>query len=266
MKIITFDSSTKALTVALAQTRDELTPVELSEASLEPGDFTIMAAVTTLGKRQHGETLAPAIHTILDQVDWKMSDVDAVVVGVGPGSYTGMRIGVTFAKVWANSAKLPLYSVSSLALVAASAPVQSDFVIPIMDARRQTAYTGLYAFEGETAVAVEPDQHIKFEVWLAKIKTHIKVGSRVTLVGTDIAEFVEMTEKQLNGVEINVIDGWESYPHAVHAFGKVKWTHVEEPTLLVPFYAHATVAEQEWAQRVEGVDTEPNPDDLIDFK
>lgn len=266
MNIITFDSSTKALTVALAQTVGEVSVEELSKATFGPSDFRILASTTTLGKRQHGETLAPAIHTILEQVDWKMSDVDAIVVGVGPGSYTGMRIGVTFAKVWANSLKLPLFSVSSLALMAGAAPVESDFVIPIMDARRQTAYTGLYAFEGETAVAVVPDQHIKFEVWLANIKTHFKVGSRLTLVGTDISEFVEMAKRQLSGVEISVIDSFESYPHAVHSFGKVSWTHVEEPTLLVPYYAHATVAEQEWAQKTEGADTDPKPDDLIDFK
>lgn len=250
MKFITFDSSTKALSVALAEG--------------EPSDFSIKASTTTLGKRQHGQTLAPAIDTILKQADWKMSEIDGIIVGNGPGSYTGLRIGVTFAKVWANSKKLPLYSVSSLVLMAGAATSQSDFVIPIMDARRQTAYTGLYQFDEEVLKAVEPDQHIKFDIFLAKIKQHMGMNSSVTLVGTEIDEFVEMAQRQLSTTNITVIDDWNAYPHAVHAFGKVEWTEIDEPTLLVPNYAHETLAEQEWAEKVD--QDSPNSDELIDFK
>lgn len=250
MKYIVFDSSTKALTVALAEG--------------EAPDFVIKASTTSLGKRQHGQTLAPAIQTILEQVDWKMSEIDEIIVGVGPGSYTGLRIGVTFAKVWANSAKLPLHSVSSLALMAASATPQVDFVIPVIDARRHTAYTGLYRFDGKVLKAVEPDQHMQFDVWLAKVKQHIGVNSSVVLVGVDIDEFVEMAHRQLPTTKISVLDKWDGYPQAVNAFGKVEWHRVSDPALLVPNYAHKTLAEQEWAERhgQEDVDAE----ELIDFK
>lgn len=252
MKFITFDSSTKALSVALAE--GEL-----------PTDFTLKASTTTLGKRQHGQTLAPAVENILKQIDWKMSDIDAIIVGNGPGSYTGLRIGVTFAKVWANATKLPLYSVSSLALMAGSASKQTDFVLPIMDARRQTAYTALYQYDNQAVLqAVEHDQHIKFEEFLAKIKKHINPNSELTLIGTDIDEFVEMASRQLPTTKLIVIDDWNAYPHTVHAFGKVPWMQIEEPTLLAPNYAHATLAEQEWAEKSDS-DT-LNPDELIDFK
>lgn len=253
MKYIAFDTSTKAMTVALAEGDRE---------SQQP--WIIKASTTTLGKRQHGQTLAPAIEVILKQVDWTMDEIDGVVVGIGPGSYTGLRIGVTFAKVWAHAKKLPLYTVSSLGLMAQSAPVDSDFIIPLMDARRGTAYVGLYEFQDGQLTAVKADQHAQFDTWLAGLRTSIKVGDKVTFVGTDIGDFVDMAHKQLNGVEIEVVSDFNAYPQAVAAFEGVPWTRVEDVSVLAPNYAHDTLAEQEWQEKTR--EATPRAEDLIDFK
>lgn len=274
MKYIAFDSSTKALTLALAEgdldfsgtgaTDTATATVTGTTSTASSTAMSVRASTTTLGKRQHGQTLAPAVETILDQVDWKMSDVDAIVVGNGPGSYTGLRIGVTLAKVWANSKKLPLYSVSSLALMANAAARDSDFVIPLMDARRGTAYLGFYGFKENRLTALAKDRHAQFDTWLAQHRLAIPQGSKLTMVGTDIDEFTKMVHQQLNGVEIEVISDFKAYPHAVEAFRGVPLTLVEEPTLLTPNYAHDTLAEREW--QVKTQEEAPISEDLIDFK
>ncbi|XJS10968.1 tRNA (adenosine(37)-N6)-threonylcarbamoyltransferase complex dimerization subunit type 1 TsaB [Aerococcaceae bacterium WGS1372] len=253
MKYIAFDSSTKAMTVALAQGNME-----------SPEPLSIVASTTTLGKRQHGQTLAPAIDTILKQVDWTMAEIDAVIVGVGPGSYTGLRIGVTFAKVWAHSKGLPVYTVSSLALIAQAGSEASDFIIPIMDARRGTAYVGLYRYEEGQLVALQADQHAQFDTWLARLKTTIGVGSAVTLVGSAIEEFVEKAHRQLNGVKIEVVDDFDAYPLAAAAFNIAPKTLVDDDDVLAPNYAHETLAEREWQEKTQEV--QPEAKDLIDYK
>lgn len=253
MKYIAFDSSTKAMTVALA---------EGNIASQEP--LGIRASTTTLGKRQHGQTLAPAIDTILTQADWQMSEIDGIIVGIGPGSYTGLRIGVTFAKVWGHSKGLAVYTVSSLALMAQAAAVDSDYIIPLMDARRGTAYLGLYRYQDDQLVALQADQHQAFDSWLAELAPTIPAGSTVTLVGVGIEDFVGQAHDQLKDVHVKVVSDFKAYPQADAAFNMAPKRLVKDIATLAPNYAHETLAEREWLEKTQA--DKPEAADLIDFK
>lgn len=253
MKYIAFDSSTRAMTVALAEGNID---------SQEP--LAIRASTTTLGKRQHGQTLAPAIETILTQADWQMTDIDGIIVGVGPGSYTGLRIVVTFAKVWGHSKDLPVYTVSSLALMAQAGSVDSDYIIPLMDARRGTAYLGLYRYQDKQLVALQADQHQTFETWLTDLTPTIKVGATVTLVGVGIEDFVKQAQDQLKDIHVKVVSDFKAYPQADAAFNVAPKTLVTDVALLTPNYAHETLAEREWLEKTQV--ERPEAVDLIDFK
>jgi tRNA threonylcarbamoyladenosine biosynthesis protein TsaB len=104
-------------------------------------------------ERNHSLHLMPMIQELLQSTGMKLADLTGLAVGVGPGSYTGVRIGVTAAKTLAWTLKLPLIGVSSLEAMALGAALFNNaaqaqlpaWIVPLMDARRSQVYTGLYS-------------------------------------------------------------------------------------------------------------------------
>jgi tRNA threonylcarbamoyladenosine biosynthesis protein TsaB len=96
----------------------------------------------------HSELLMPAIEHALDVTGTTPSDVSAFVVGSGPGSFTGVRVGASLAKGWAMARGIPLYAYSSLLAVAAGSGI-AGVVCPMFDARRRQVYAACYELSGD---------------------------------------------------------------------------------------------------------------------
>ena len=174
MKIAAFDTSSKALTLAILE------------------DETLLAQMTLNIKKNHSITLMPAIDFLMNSLDMKPTDLDRIVVAQGPGSYTGLRMAVATAKTLAHTLKIELVGVSSLlALV----PEQVEgLVIPIVDARRNNVYAGFY----QSGQAVRPEAHLP----LAEVLEIAGVADQpVTFVG-ETAVFAEQIEAALPGVSV----------------------------------------------------------------
>lgn len=114
------------------------------------------------GQNDHSVTLLPLLEDMLLETGWELSDIDEVFVGVGPGSYTGVRIGVTIAKMIAYLNEIPLKTFSSLALLA-SGSNRDGLILPAIDARRGQAFLGLYRRRGDLLVCIEDDRLELFE-------------------------------------------------------------------------------------------------------
>ena len=97
-------------------------------------------------KKTHSETLMPMFDTLVKTVDLDLSEVDAVAISSGPGSFTGLRIGSATAKGLAEALDKPVVEVPTLAAMAYGIYGSSDLIVPIMDARRMQVYTGGYEF------------------------------------------------------------------------------------------------------------------------
>lgn len=101
---------------------------------------------------KHAELLAPFIERALEEVKRKEWKLDAVAVGIGPGSYTGLRIGLSMAKGLAFSLGIPLIGVSTLKTIAVKAMFRNfnftgnEILIPMIDARRMEVFTAAYDF------------------------------------------------------------------------------------------------------------------------
>src|SRR5690606_31260140 len=91
--------------------------------------------------KTHSLRLMPAIVQLMNDLNMKPNDLDKIVVANGPGSYTGVRIGVTTAKTLAWSLNIPVVGVSSLEVLAYQGRFFNGFVSPFFDARRQTVFT-----------------------------------------------------------------------------------------------------------------------------
>ena len=100
------------------------------------------------GQGQHSKLLALLIKEILDRNDIKKQSLDAVAISEGPGSYTGLRIGVSTAKGICFGLNIPLISVNTLNLIAsmAQSSINGDYdiIIPMLDARRMEVYCSVF--------------------------------------------------------------------------------------------------------------------------
>ncbi|MDO4431793.1 MAG: tRNA (adenosine(37)-N6)-threonylcarbamoyltransferase complex dimerization subunit type 1 TsaB [Aerococcaceae bacterium] len=230
MRTIAVDTSTSALSVALLENQTCI--------------VNTFAATT----QQHGERLLPEVAHLFEPVGWQPSQIERVVVGVGPGSYTGLRIGVTFAKTWSVAKNVPLTTVSSLALLAAhTEKCESDIVVPLMDARRMSAYTAAYRWQNNQLVTILADCHADWEDYLPQLAA--LEGARIVFVGEKIGAFVQKFQELYPQKEVAVVEG--IFPN-VALLEYVEQTAVFDPTTLAPNYAHATVAEQEWLAQTQG--------------
>lgn len=97
----------------------------------------------------HSETLMPAIEKVMDGADARVSDLDAIAVIAGPGSFTGVRIGVCAGRALAHAGNLPVCRIDSLEALAAGAPNARGIVCPILDARRMQVYSAAFCVSAE---------------------------------------------------------------------------------------------------------------------
>ena len=131
MLLLGLDTATKRVGVALANEHGLLGRVELGGPA-------------TVGPPRHAETLAPAIAWCLEKCDAQPAQVSAVAVGIGPGMFTGLRVGVTTAKIFAQALRIPVIPIPSLDLLAYPLRHAHGLVVATIDARRHELYWAMY--------------------------------------------------------------------------------------------------------------------------
>ena len=128
----------------------------------------------------HAEKLHVFIKQILDHNQLKTHNLDAIAVSMGPGSYTGLRIGVSAAKGLAYALNIPLIAVSTLEILARKTQTDNAYIIPVIDARRMEVYSAVYDTQYHLVRKVQADllEEQPFESYLNE-KTVIFVGDAV---------------------------------------------------------------------------------------
>ena len=109
-------------------------------------DDRTIAEYTVDYKKTHSQTLLPMISEMMEMVEMDIASVDAIAVSGGPGSFTGLRIGSATAKGLGLALNKPLVHVPTVDALAYSVYGCQDIICPIMDARRNQVYTGVYTF------------------------------------------------------------------------------------------------------------------------
>ena len=130
-----------------------------SVALLEDGRVT--ASRFSDSPRAHASLTAPFVQEVLEERGLKVSDCSAVCLSMGPGSYTGLRVGSSTAKGLCFGGGIPLLAVSTLDVLVAQAiqeglPEGCRHIVPMIDARRMEVYTALYSADGQRLTEIEP--------------------------------------------------------------------------------------------------------------
>ena len=129
MKILALDSSSLVASVAVVEDDNLL------------GEYTINY------KKTHSQTLLPMLDEVAKMIELDLESIDAIAVSAGPGSFTGLRIGSATAKGLGLALHKSIVSVPTVDALAYNLWGSPDVICPLMDARRQQAYTGLYEFQ-----------------------------------------------------------------------------------------------------------------------
>ena len=129
MRILALDSSGLVASVAVVE-----------DAELR-GEYTINY------KKTHSQTLLPMLEEIVQSTGLDLKEIDAIAIAAGPGSFTGLRIGSATAKGLGLALKKPIVPVSTVDALAYNMYGTDCLVCPIMDARRNQVYTGIYEFK-----------------------------------------------------------------------------------------------------------------------
>lgn len=107
-------------------------------------DGAVLGEVKLVGRQRHAEQLAPAIRYLCDELRVELGHLAAIAVGLGPGLFTGLRVGVTTAKVMAQALRVPVVGVPSLDLVAYPVRHTSRLIVAVLDARRREVFHARY--------------------------------------------------------------------------------------------------------------------------
>ncbi|MBI3088066.1 MAG: tRNA (adenosine(37)-N6)-threonylcarbamoyltransferase complex dimerization subunit type 1 TsaB [Candidatus Omnitrophica bacterium] len=129
MKLLAIETSSSQLGVAV-----------LDEAK-------VLASYEVLAERVHAVELPQALTRVLQESDSTLEQLDGVAVDIGPGSFTGLRIGIAFVKALLFRFKKPLVGVPSLDVLASNAALSPDLICPIVDAKQRKVYAALYRGE-----------------------------------------------------------------------------------------------------------------------
>ncbi|MBC8450697.1 tRNA (adenosine(37)-N6)-threonylcarbamoyltransferase complex dimerization subunit type 1 TsaB [bacterium] len=165
MKILTIDTST---------------PVEV--VSVVDGD-RLMGVSERRTDRGHAERLMEAVHAVLHEAGVATQDLDGIAVAVGPGRFSGLRVGLATAKGLAVSTGLPIWPVSTTEALAASAPAHEGLILSAIDARKGEVYCALFDASGQRCerlsedAALEPQEAARMALAAADGRTVQPVGS-----------------------------------------------------------------------------------------
>lgn len=225
MKVLSIDTSNNVLGIGLLD-----------------GNMVLGEYISNI-KKNHSVRVMPAIQTLMEECNVKPDELSKIVVAEGPGSYTGVRIGVTIAKTMAWTLKIPLSGVSSLQVAAASAGRYfNGFLSPFFDARRGQIYTGLYKFENQRLEVLKDDRLVMSADWG---KTLNNLDSNILFMSNDLALHEEVLKQELGSKAVFAeITELNPRPAELGLLGRDK--EAVDLHTFVPNYIRLAEAETNW--------------------
>ena len=162
MKILGIDSSGLVASAAIADEKN------------------IIAEFTVNNKQTHSQTLLPMIEKVVDMSEIELEQIDAIAIAAGPGSFTGLRIGSATAKGIGLALKKPVVSVPTLEGLAYRVSVFDGIICPIMDARRNQVYTGIYKMDKGNLVCLSEQKAVDIHEIMEELE---KYDEKVIFLG-----------------------------------------------------------------------------------
>lgn len=233
MKYLTIDTTTKVTALALG----------------EEGQLVAEGFLHTT--KTHSERLIPMLDQILTAASWKLQDLDFIGVVRGPGSFTGIRIGIATAQGLAEVLHLPLIGVLSLDTLAWAGYGRSEAIVPILDARKNEWYTAGYFWD---RIHQHPECHvipqaIEPQRWLEECS---RLGRHLLFVGDAVSRYAKLITDIL-GDQAILLPDYLALPRGAFAVQEVwkQYQNQSQGEKVEPYYIRLSEAEVTWAKKEE---------------
>ena len=215
MKILSLDTSTKLLSLCVYDDR------KVYEYNIELG-------------RLHSKLLMPSIQRVMEALGLSPKDVDYYSCGIGPGSFTGLRIGVATIKGLAYACDKPVIGISSLDIIARNAD-KDGVIVPVIDAKRNLVYCSMYRRKNGVLKKISPYRLLSVDECIKAIKPES------ILLGDALAVYKQKFLKNIPGASFLDSDYWYPQGHniarwALEKIREKKWidAFALEPMYLYP--------------------------------
>lgn len=237
MKVLALDSSGLVASVAVVEE--------------DKGDSRLLAEYTVNYKKTHSQTLLPMLDEIASMIELDLNTLDAIAAAAGPGSFTGLRIGSATAKGLGLALDKPLVHIPTLDALAYNLYGTDSVVCPLMDARRNQVYTGIYEFQGDRLHVLEPQMAVGIQEIAEKLRV---LGRKVIFLGDGVPVYrSQLTEVLMAGQEFSFAPAHVSRQRA-GAVGMLALQYVREGRIETamehrPDYLRLPQAERERKER-----------------
>ena len=231
MLLLAFETSAKAASVALFE-----------------GEKLLGESYQNTGLT-HSQTLMVMAQDLIKQCGYTPADITHTAVAAGPGSFTGVRIGVAAAKGFAWGSEIPCHGVSTLEAMALGLGVYDGCICACMDARRAQVYNAIFRAEKGVLTRISQDRAIA----LADLKTELeRIDGPITLVGDGAA----LTHKTLNDLDLILPPEFKQHQRAVGvglaALAAINRGETGDAAALAPNYLRLSQAERERLEKEKG--------------
>ena len=180
MKILGLDSSGLVASVAVVED--------------DGVNSNLLAEYTVNYKKTHSQTLLPMLDEIAKMIELDLNTLDAIAIAGGPGSFTGLRIGSATAKGLGLALNKPLVHIPTVDALAYNLYGTDKIICPLMDARRNQVYTGIYEFAGNELHVMEPQMAVGIDEIAAKL---CALGREVIFLGDGVQVYRKRLEEEL---------------------------------------------------------------------
>lgn len=210
-------------------------------------DETLVAELTIQTKKTHSEMLMPHIEQVMALANAAKQDLSLIAVSIGPGSFTGLRIGLATAKALAYALNIPLIGIPTLEALAYNCPIPGALLSPMLDAQKGNVYQALYTWNGNKLNELMPARVISFKTALTELAAETKP---VVIMG----EGAVMNRSAMNDLPNPV----PAEPHvvmpraaSVALLGHKKFNngYADDIMMLEPVYIRRSEAEELWEKR-----------------
>ena len=245
MKILGLDSSGLVASVAIAE------------------DDNLLGEYTVNYKKTHSQTLLPMLDEVARMIELDLSSIDAIAVAGGPGSFTGLRIGSATAKGLGLALEKPILNVPTVDALAYNLVGHRDMVCPLMDARRNQTYTGLYRFDGNDMQVLRGECAVGIDEIAADINSR---GEAVVFLGDGVPVYENVLAEKLT-VPYSFAPAYMNRQRAAsvgtlgmqyYKEGKIQTAEEHEPEYLRKSQAERERAERESVKHADVVKKQEN--------
>lgn len=240
MNILALDTSSIVATVAIM------------------ADDKLIGEYTVNHKRTHSQKLMPMIEELMKSCEMEMEDIDVVAVAEGPGSFTGLRIGVATAKGLAHAMNIPVVGVSTLDALAFNLAFSRGLICPILDARRSQVYTAVYKWDDGVLHIIEEHMAISIEELIEKLSSR---PEPVIFLGDGVPSNRELLVEKLGDQAIfapNSVKMPRASSVAQLALQRSEKGELESYYKLIPVYLRKSEAERQYEEKMKRCEVDGN--------